>query len=438
MIWWSQAWTRPGPFAFEGRHLSFRICECLAAALSAAASADLVPLDRQHRDDRMGEPSRRAAMSMCRITARSPRWCAISTSIARRPSGCTAIPRARSRSAGRRRSMSPTPTSRRARRGAAAYRDAVQQVPDACRSSSCSRRAISRSRAGSRTCAPHKRTRHGRRADDRSADRARHHPVRQPRHGAPPAGRQPPRAGLPEFPRPAAVRDLAARSHRAEYPALRGRGDAGAAGAHRQGICRHGTGGRAIDEEDVDAHPDLTGTTVIVTGAAGGLGSMMALSLAARGRQCRRLRSAEAPKHRMDELLAARGARATAARIHAVLVRRDAIRPRAKQRGRRRGARNSGAIHGLVNCAGLGPQDLTSPAIRASASNSSRSSLECGAAASTPTSPAPSSWPARWCRASSPSEARQDRQRHHQLSHHGGEPGFALWASPRPGSRRRR
>ncbi len=53
-----RAWSEPGPFAFEGKHYHLRICEPVAAAVPAAASADLVPLDGKRRDLGMGRPSR--------------------------------------------------------------------------------------------------------------------------------------------------------------------------------------------------------------------------------------------------------------------------------------------------------------------------------------------------------------------------------------------
>ena len=49
-----QAWTRPGPFAFEGEHYNFRYVNLLAAALPAAASADLDSVDGLVGDDQVG------------------------------------------------------------------------------------------------------------------------------------------------------------------------------------------------------------------------------------------------------------------------------------------------------------------------------------------------------------------------------------------------
>jgi alkanesulfonate monooxygenase SsuD/methylene tetrahydromethanopterin reductase-like flavin-dependent oxidoreductase (luciferase family) len=60
-----QSWTRPGPFAFEGKFLSFRIRQRVAAALPAATSADLDAFHRLERDDRMGG----ASLAQIRLSA---------------------------------------------------------------------------------------------------------------------------------------------------------------------------------------------------------------------------------------------------------------------------------------------------------------------------------------------------------------------------------
>ncbi len=102
---------------------------------------------------------------------------------------------------------------------------------------------------------------------------------------------------------------------------------------------------------------DLTGTTVIVTGAAGGLGSVMSLGLAALGATVAAfdLPSADA---RIAELLAASRRQGNQARIHAFPC--DVTNPDQCDSAVAASAAQLGAIHGLVNCAGLGPQDLTS------------------------------------------------------------------------------
>ena len=66
----------------------------------------------------------------------------------------------------------------------------------------------------------HKRSVVGTGAHGRFADRAGHLPLRQPRHRPQAAHGQPPAARLPEFPGAAAVRDAAARSHGQEHPAV--------------------------------------------------------------------------------------------------------------------------------------------------------------------------------------------------------------------------
>src|SRR5262249_59467873 len=47
----------PRPVRVRGQLLSFRVCERMAAALPAAAPADLGAFHRLHRDDRMGRAS---------------------------------------------------------------------------------------------------------------------------------------------------------------------------------------------------------------------------------------------------------------------------------------------------------------------------------------------------------------------------------------------
>jgi Coenzyme F420-dependent N5,N10-methylene tetrahydromethanopterin reductase and related flavin-dependent oxidoreductases len=59
-----QSWTAPVR-SLSGQVLSLRIRECVAAALPAAASADLGALHRVHRDDRMG----RASIAQIRLSA---------------------------------------------------------------------------------------------------------------------------------------------------------------------------------------------------------------------------------------------------------------------------------------------------------------------------------------------------------------------------------
>ena len=63
-----KAWTEPGPFAWDGEHYQFRLRQRLAAAAPEAAPADLLPVARVERDDRLG---RRAASCS---SPRSRRW----------------------------------------------------------------------------------------------------------------------------------------------------------------------------------------------------------------------------------------------------------------------------------------------------------------------------------------------------------------------------
>jgi len=100
------------------------------------------------------------------------------------------------------------------------------------------------------------------------------------------------------------------------------------------------------------AQPDLTGTTVIITGAAGGLGSTMALALAGAGANVAAF-DLEASKPYMDELLGAARDRQLAARVKPFWCDvRDATSAKSAVDA---AAREFGRIDGLVNVAGLGP-----------------------------------------------------------------------------------
>jgi NAD(P)-dependent dehydrogenase (short-subunit alcohol dehydrogenase family) len=100
------------------------------------------------------------------------------------------------------------------------------------------------------------------------------------------------------------------------------------------------------------AQPDLTGTTVIVTGAAGGLGSVMALSLAGAGANVAAF-DLEASKQYMDELLGQARDRQLAARVKPFWC--DIRDPASAKAAVDAAARDFGRIDGLVNAAGLGP-----------------------------------------------------------------------------------
>ena len=103
---------------------------------------------------------------------------------------------------------------------------------------------------------------------------------------------------------------------------------------------------------------DLTGTTVIVTGAAGGLGSVMSLALAVLGA---RVAAFDLPSadDRMDQLMAASRRQGNEARIQPFHC--DVTSPSQCDSAVTAAIAQCGMVHGLVNCAGLGPQDLTSP-----------------------------------------------------------------------------
>jgi 3-oxoacyl-[acyl-carrier protein] reductase len=98
--------------------------------------------------------------------------------------------------------------------------------------------------------------------------------------------------------------------------------------------------------------PDLTGTTVIVTGAAGGLGSVMTLSLAGAGANVAAF-DLEASKSYMDELLGQARDRQLAARVKPFWC--DVRDPSSAKSAVEAAARAFGRIDGLVNGAGLGP-----------------------------------------------------------------------------------
>ena len=49
-----QAWTRPGPFSFEGEHFNFRYVNLVAAAVPDAAPADLDSIAGVVGDDQVG------------------------------------------------------------------------------------------------------------------------------------------------------------------------------------------------------------------------------------------------------------------------------------------------------------------------------------------------------------------------------------------------
>lgn len=99
-------------------------------------------------------------------------------------------------------------------------------------------------------------------------------------------------------------------------------------------------------------HPDLTGTVVIVTGAAGGFGNVMTLALAEAGASVACL-DLESTKARMDALLGMARDKQLGARVKPFWC--DVRDPDQAATAVAAAAREFGAIHGLVNNAGLGP-----------------------------------------------------------------------------------
>src|SRR5262249_32160169 len=127
-----QSWTRPGPFAFEGKYYHFEYVNVWPRPYQQPHPPIWAPPPAPPRRSN-GRRIPRANTSICRPTVRSSRWCGISIITARRRNACTAIRQARTGSAGRRRSTSPIPTPRHARRRAAISRH--------CSTSCCGRRS---------------------------------------------------------------------------------------------------------------------------------------------------------------------------------------------------------------------------------------------------------------------------------------------------------
>jgi 3-oxoacyl-[acyl-carrier protein] reductase len=100
---------------------------------------------------------------------------------------------------------------------------------------------------------------------------------------------------------------------------------------------------------------DLTGTIVIVTGAAGGLGRAMSLGLVAAGASVAAFDLPSADGF-MAELIAAAREHDGAARLRPFNC--DVTSPAQCDGAVAAAAAHFGALHGLVNCAGLGPHDL--------------------------------------------------------------------------------
>lgn len=104
--------------------------------------------------------------------------------------------------------------------------------------------------------------------------------------------------------------------------------------------------------------PDLTGTIVIVTGAAGGLGSTMSLALLEAGASVAAF-DLEASARHMDELLAAADQRQAGGRVRPFWC--DVRDPAQAAAAVAAAAACFGTIDGLVNNAGLGPVHHADP-----------------------------------------------------------------------------
>ena len=107
-----QAWTKPGPFAFEGKLYHFEYVNVWPRPYQQPHPPIWVAVDRLDRDDRMGGASVAQIRLSAGLQPDRSRWRAISTTIANARSACTATRQAPTRSAGRRRSTSPTPTQK--------------------------------------------------------------------------------------------------------------------------------------------------------------------------------------------------------------------------------------------------------------------------------------------------------------------------------------
>lgn len=103
---------------------------------------------------------------------------------------------------------------------------------------------------------------------------------------------------------------------------------------------------------------DLSGSVVIITGAAGGLGSVMSLALLEAGASVAALDLSAADPY-MAELVAKARDRQAAARLRPFHC--DVTNPAQCDGAVAAVAAHFGAITGLVNVAGLGPHDIAAP-----------------------------------------------------------------------------
>ena len=178
-----QAWTRPGPFAFEGKHYHFEYVNVWPRPFQQPHPPIWCP-SHGHVEtiEWAAHPDRKYVYLQTYSPLESvARYLNLYRELR---SAATATPRAPTRSAGRRRSMSPRPTSRRIDEARAAHRGAVQQLlrklsemmffPPGYMSPESLKNMLSAQALGAAA------RRHG-----RDADRAGHHHLRQSGHGAP-------------------------------------------------------------------------------------------------------------------------------------------------------------------------------------------------------------------------------------------------------------
>ena len=109
-----QAWTKPGPFSFEGEHFNFRYVNLWPRPYQTPHPPIWIPSHGLVGDDQVGGGAGAQVSVPGHLQRAASWWRAISTSIASRPSNTATRPRPTS-SAGPRRSTSPTPTSARAK-----------------------------------------------------------------------------------------------------------------------------------------------------------------------------------------------------------------------------------------------------------------------------------------------------------------------------------
>ena len=138
-----QAWTKPGPFSFEGEHFNNRYVNIWPRPYQTPHPPIWIPSMGSSETVKWAAAPERKYPFLVTFSAASW-WRAISTSIATRPNNTATRPRP-IRSAGRRRSTSPTPTSAPRRRPRRASRR-CSTTSSRCRSRCCCRPATCRCR----------------------------------------------------------------------------------------------------------------------------------------------------------------------------------------------------------------------------------------------------------------------------------------------------